>query len=200
MAYDVDDVVRSVRRYLAATLGAPWEISLAREDVAGDDRPAALIEVGALSAPGGRVSLQQGPVEHRLPITITCWPPPAPDRWASHVAYGLVSQLNALVVLGLDLGNDAHGRPAAGPYYFPLYDYSGTPPLEAVPGPEHPHARLLIESHSAHAFQDVSDSRRWNVVLELAVSWWAPGRVPAADLDAPLVQAMPATFRPTTGA
>lgn len=191
--YDVDDVIRSVRRYVAATLGEPWTISLARNEVADDDRPAALIELGALRAPNGRVSLQQGPVDHSLPITITCWPPPAPDRYAAHVAHGLVSHLNNLVVHGLDLGVNENGRPIAGPYRIPLYDYSGVPPVEAVPGPEHPHDRLWVESHSAHAFQDQTDPRRWNVVLELTVSWEAPGRVPPG-FDAPIAQSMPGRY------
>lgn len=192
--HDLDDVLRSVRRYLAATLGEPWVIYLARSDVADDDRPAALIDAGDLRAPAGRATLHQGPVEHTLPLTVTCWPSPAPETWAAHTARGLASQLNALVVHGLDLGQDANGRPVAGPYRIPLYDYSDVPVIGGTPGPADPYDRLWVDSHSTRAFQDPGDPRRWNVVLELTLSWETPGRL-GPEADAPITAAMPVTYR-----
>jgi hypothetical protein len=177
MAWTEDDVVRSLRRYVAEMLD-DWVIRLQREEVRDDERPAAVIEAGVVSAPMARAAIDQGDVENVLPVTFTAYPSMEGSvRDAGKRARDLKQHLSDLITYGLDLGDDAGGRPLAGPFRIPLYDYADVAlsgPDRA--GPVEPGGRILVRDHSADDVQDPIDPKRWTVVLELRLAWYRPGR------------------------
>lgn len=198
--YDVDDIARSVRRYVSELLGPPWELNLERTDVADDSRPAGLVELGQARVRRARASIPQGSVEMFMPVTVTLYPSLAPPREAGRTARGLAHGLQQLVQTGLVGPTFADGRRSAGPERIPLYDYSPVPLTgtdeERVP-PAHAHDVLWAEDYGTRALQDPMDPQRWTVVLELRVSWEQPGRADEVAQAAPIAERMPATIRVT---
>lgn len=203
--WELDDVKRSVRRYVSQTLVAlpadpvrRWTIRFSREQVRDEERPAGMIEAGDMIRSGdSRVSLDQGNVTETVPLTLTLWPEIQEPREAERRATRLAQQLYDLIRFGLMLDHGVSGRSVSGPERIPLYDYSdvaasGT--AEERRGPEDPHDVMWAESYSSRAIQDPDDPRRYAIVLELTVSWERPGRIPT-DVPAPVVQRMPSTFR-----
>lgn len=184
--YDADSIARSVRRYVAEMLGAPWALSLERAEVRDDARPAGVVEIGQTRLRSGRVSIPQGSVVRFAPVTVTLYPALAEPRSAGRAARQLASRLSDLIGVGAEWYDAVTGRPLAGPDRIPLYDYDdvaldGTE--EERSGPALPHDWLWAEDYGAEPVQDPIDPRRWSVVMDLRVSWEQPGRVtPEAPL------------------
>ena len=199
MAWESDDVARSIRRYLDPVLDDAWTIRLERREVADEDRPVAVVETGPESTLRAREAITQGEVESLMPITITLYPPLGPDpaeeedppadpiRAARQAAAQLASGLNRWLAYGLTVTTDLEDggkRHWAGPFRIPLYDYAGVPltgPDRA--GPKEPHDVLWVprESVSVEPIQDTDDLRRWSVVCNFRVTVEAPGRERAED-------------------
>lgn len=194
--YDPDDIARSVRRYVAEMLGPPWALGLERKEVKDEARPAGSVELGAVSVRRSRSTIPQGEVSRFMPVTVTLYPGLAAPREAGRTARMLAHGLERLISSGAEGPIFASGRPASGPERIPLYDYSPVP-LEGSTaereGPALPHDVLWAEDYSTRAVQDSQDPRRWTVVLELRVSWEAPGRI---GPDAPIAVAMPGGWVP----
>lgn len=189
--YEPDDIVRSVRRYVAVMLGPPWQLDLERKEVADDARPAGVLETGPEAVRRARATVPQGSVELFMPLTVSLYPPLAEPREAGRAARRLSGSLLDLLLVGADGPVFADGRRAAGPERIPLYDYSNIPLIGTAAeraGPEFPHDVLWVEDYSARPVQDPLDPQRWTVVLELRVSYERPGRVgPVAPLTARLI-------------
>jgi hypothetical protein len=185
--YDSDSVARSVRRYVYEMAQDPWTISLERDEVRDDDRPAGVVEVGEARLRDGRVSIPQGNVSRFAPVTVTLYPALLEPRKAGRAARQLSSRLDDLITFGADWFDEVTGRPLAGPERIPLYDYDeidldSTDPADRA-GAEKPHDWLWAEDYSTNAVQDPIDPRRWSVILEVRVSWEQPGRtIPPAPL------------------
>ena len=194
--YGMDDVVRSVRRTVAEMLGPPWNLDLERREVPDDERPAGLIEPGAPSRRPARTSIPQGNVVHLLPLTVTLYPSLEEPRISGRTARQLAQGLEDLAAYGTEGPVFQDGRPASGPERWPLYDYVDVP-LEGTPeerrGPAFPHDVMWLEDAAARTIQDVQDPTRWTVVLDVRVSWEAPGRV---GPPAPIVRSMPGGYMP----
>lgn len=195
--YRDDDVARSVRRHLAEWLGPPWVLNLERVEVADDDRPAGLIEVGIARARAARAALPQGNVTEFAPVSIALYPPLAEPREAGRAARDLASGLRDLLTFGADGPLLVSGRPASGPFRLPLYDYAAVPLAGSAAerrGPERAHDVLWVEDQGVRPVQDPMDARRWSVIADLRVSWERPGAVRPGDVGAPLAARMPGSY------
>lgn len=177
-----DSVHRSLRRYLALLLGDPWELRLEQRGIADEDRPVAVVEMGPRANIRARTSLEQGEVVNGWPVTITCYPAVAPDeRTGRQAAAELRYWLSQWLTVGLEvLAATPDGKPFAGPWRVPLWDYDEVPltgPDKA--GPADPHDVIWIEegSDSVTALVDPEDPLRWTVVCEFRCSVEAPGRI-----------------------
>lgn len=195
--WEKDDIARSIRRYLGMMLESPWELRLERREVADDDRPVGVVDLGAAGSVFARTSIEQGWVTEMYPVTVTCYPEMEKNpRNGAQNARELTTALKNLIQLGMVL-NFPSGRPAAGPYHIPLWDYTGVPmtgPQRA--GPPDPHATLSVAESpfTARPIQDPEDEKRWTCILEFHVHVQKPGRT--LDPDLPLVttiEQMPGT-------
>lgn len=188
MAWESNDVRRSIRRYLGLTLGDPWTLRIERRQVRDEERPVALVELGPESTLRAREALVQGEVEVGYPVTISAYPalpdraedadpPPDPLREAEAAAEALKTRLSRWVSIGMTVKEG--GQHWAGPFRLPLWDYAGVPLTgEKREGPKVPHDVLFVprESLSVEAIQDAEDLRRWSVVADLRVTMEMPGR------------------------
>lgn len=185
MAWDPDDVARSVRRYAALTLSDDWTLRVERREVTDDDRPVWVLDTGDLTALSGRTSLEQGNVENLLPVTLNAYPVVAAnERLARAGADAVRAQLYRLIANGVEvLGAD--GRRKSAPFMVPLWDYAGVP-LEGEDraGPEFPVDVMEVqrESLAARKIQDPDDSRRFTVVCEFRLVIESPGSTVPGEL------------------
>lgn len=187
VAWDIDDVARSIRRYLAGTLEAPpWTIRTERREVRDDARPVAVIVPGPMLTQRARETRYQGEWTWVAPMTVSCYPAIDKDeRKVANDARKLQAQLQRLIVNGIPV-LDTAGALRSGPFRIPLYDYSATDlsgPDKA--GPEDPHDTIWVERESLNVqgIQDPDDPSRWTVVLEFRASVEAPGALPEAEVD-----------------
>ena len=197
MAWEPDDILRSIRRYVAMTLPTDdeadprWTLRTERREVKDEERPVGVVTDGPIATVRARTAQIQGNVEEAMPVTITLYPAVAEAttdslRLSRLEASRLKAQLNQLLNTGLTVTTteDGQRRHWAGPFRIPLWDYADVPltgPDKA--GPEDPHDVLWVEekSVSVNAIQDPDDARRWSVVANFRVSVERPGRVPAPD-------------------
>lgn len=195
MAWELDDVARSVRRYLAMTLPTfpgdepRWKIRVERREVRDEDRPVGVVVLGQIATTRARTSRLQGQVEEVVPVTINLYPPIPEDatgvdgvREARLEAHQLATQLHQLFNTGLTV--KVGERHFAGPFNVPLWDYADVPVSgKEKSGPADPHDVLWVDDKSLNvqAIQDPDDYRRWSVIANLRVSIERPGRGPAAD-------------------
>lgn len=206
--WEVDDVVRSTRRYLTLLLaefpgpaddanptGRAWEIRLTRELVTDQQRPLGVLESLVQNPGRGRTSIPQGTVVESMAMVFTGYPPlVAGDRAVIEGdlrAKRLASALDDLIRYGLDTVKFSNGRRAAGPQRLPLWDYTAVA-VAGQAGPATPHDVLNVESWTTRSLQDPLDEKRFTVVLNVNVSWERPGRVNA---PAPIAASMPGTFQ-----
>jgi hypothetical protein len=198
VAFQDDDILRSIRRYLAMTLGedgtgdtGPWKIRLERREVKDEDRPVAVILAGAINTVRARTSLIQGGVEEAMPITISLYPRVMSGsiedvRNGRLEASKLKSQLNELLNTGLTITTEADGRTInwAGPLRLPLWDYAGVPIVgDEKGGPADPEAVMWVDSASlsVQGIQDPEDPVRWSVIGNFRISIERPGRTASKD-------------------
>lgn len=204
MAFSKDDIARSIARYLSLMWDkdSGWEIRTAREVVADDQRPVAVILLGAKTTLSARTSRNQGNVLEAVPVTLYAYPPVGETELAARGAGDAIAdELNDMIVFGLspdaDEEKDDPAWPTmAGPFHLPLWDYAGVP-LEGAgrAGPEEPHATLEVEQDSLNVqnLEDPQDGKRRTIVCEFRVRIDRPGRtVP----EGPPVGSMPGTFKP----
>jgi hypothetical protein len=192
VAWAVDDVKRSVRRYLSMTLESPpWKLRVERREVKDEERPVGVVTDGPITVARARAATPQGNVEEIMPVTVTLYPAIASGdvdglRAGRLEADQLKAQLNELLNTGLTVTTKEEGRVRhwAGPFRLPLWDYADVPLSgEDKAGPEDPHDVLWVVdgSTAVDAIQDPEDARRWTVVANFRVSIERPGRVPGED-------------------
>lgn len=192
VAWQTDDIKRSIRRYLTMTLESPpWKLRVERREVKDEERPVGVVVAGPKGTTRARAALIQGNVEEVMPITITLYPKLAEGtadslRSARLEADLLKDQLSDLLNTGLTVTTEESGRLRhwAGPLRLPLWNYEGVPLTgKDKAGPEAPHDVLWVqdESISVDAIQDPEDPRRWTVVANFRVSIERPGRVAAPE-------------------
>jgi hypothetical protein len=177
---DPNDVLRSVRRYIAQALGSPpWTVRLQRTAVADDERPVAILEPGPLTTPFARRAINQGDVQKQQTITVVCYPEVGADTASSaQTAREVVALLDASISRGLIDGET--GVNIGAPFRIPVYFFETTP-IEGVnrKGPDDPYMHINVdETFAIRPVQDAMDERRYTVVATLRVNWWQGGRVP----------------------
>lgn len=195
MAWQPDDAVRSIRRYLSMTLASPpWTLRVERREVKNEERPVGVVTDGPLVPLRSRSTLIQGQVEEGLPITISLYPEVVDPKAKADAfretrleASKLKAQLSELINTGLTVTTEpkkGETRHWAGPFRIPLWDYEGVPVTgKEKAGPEDPHDVLWVDerSLSVQAIQDPEDPGRWSVIANFRVTIERPGRVPPPD-------------------
>lgn len=202
--YSKDDLARSIARYLALMWDedSGWEIRTAREVVADDARPVAVVLLGQKTVLSARTSRNQGQVMEAVPVTLYAYPLVGASELAARGAGDAIAdELNDMVVFGLSPDDDeAKEEPTwprwAGPFHVPIWDYAGVP-LEGPDraGPEDPYGTVEVDPDSLNVdnLEDPQDGKRRTVVCEFRVRIDRPGRtIP----EGPPVGSMPGTFKP----
>lgn len=210
----VADLQRSLRRWLVFALDDDtWVLRDERAEIADDERPAGYVEASAPMSLGfARASIPQGAVQRRVTMTATMYPATTGTADECGVrARELADVLDRGVQVGLavpqgtllpgpgllpspDLLPGSTQWLATYPLSIPLWDFAGVAPDE--PGPQAPVAAAEVESLTSRAIPDPLDDRRWTVVLELRLSWWAAGRSRLLPTEEPTVADIPGTFVP----
>lgn len=210
----VADLQRSLRRWLSLALDDDeWTLRDERAEIADDARPAGYVEASTPMTTGfARATVPQGDVQRRITMTQTLYPATTgkPEECGRR-ARDLADLLDRAVQVGLAIpagtlepGPGLIPSPALAPgeeawlvtwpLSIPLWDFSAVSDDE--PGPPAPRAAAEVESVTSRAIPDPLDDRRWTVVLELRLTWWAPGRDRPLH-EAPLVVGdVPVTFTP----
>lgn len=196
-AGDPDDVLRSLRRYVALILGSPpWRVRLQRTRVSDDERPVAVIEESSpLTEPFSRAGhASQGDVQQAQTFALMCYPTFDSTQAVAESAER-ARQLKRLVHAGFARGlvtDDAPPKNIGMPWRIPVYDFA-TVPIAGTPqersGPAEPYMHADVgRGFNTRAIQDPLDEFRWTVVANVPVTWWAAGRIRP---DAPLAERVP---------
>lgn len=180
---DPDDVLRSLRRYVAQTLGSPpWSVRVQRVRVADDERPAAVIEQssGLTTAHSRAGTRQQGDMQKLQTFTVVCYPTVEETAAESRQEAGRVaSLLDAGFSRGL-VTDDDPPKMIGAPWRVPVYDFSAVPITGPDRGgPVEPYSYANVDpTFNVRPIQDPLDELRFTVVATVPLSWWQGGRVP----------------------
>lgn len=184
MNFSLDDRRRSLRRFLMMAVGSPpWTVYVAREHVADDARPAALIEPASPAGPGraARISIPQGNRERRQTFSLMLFPAfldgdgnPLEIEEARLAADTAAQQLEDALALGLI---DDDGSAWSAPERLPMFDFAGVAVSgELRAGPAESYGWMWVDEFPVRVIQDTDDPLRFTVVCDLRLSWEAPGR------------------------
>lgn len=202
-----EDVVRSVQRWTANALGTfnslnrPWAVERVDEQVPDIQRPYALVgELSPLTPVRYRTTLPQGDVQWNTTLSINAFPETdGTPRDCSVRAAAVLGRLLACVTRGVLFGTDPPTTVTrfSSPFDVPLFDYDGIP----ATGPNRagralPYTGMDVDSMSGRPVADVADDRRYMVVLDLRLSFWAAGAVldPLEPGSGPVVVDVPGTY------
>lgn len=180
---DPDDILRSVRRYVAQMLGSPpWTVRLQRTRVTDDERPAAVLDPGIITTPVSRAGMRDGNMgdqQKMQPITVVCYPGIGDTAAISaETARQLASLLDAGFSRGL-VTTDTPPVNIGAPWRVPIYYFAETPITGAErAGPDEPYMYANVDSSfSVRPVQDPLDELRYTVVASLRLTWWQGARV-----------------------
>lgn len=196
---NVEDVTRSLRRYVAQMLGSPpWKVRLERMRVSDDERPVAVVdESGSLTTTFSRARmLNTGDQRRQQSYAIVCYP--VVGAQASDSA-AEARRVRSLLMAGFSRGlvtDDSPPVNIGAAWYFPIYDFDGVPVTGAGrAGPADPYTYAEVdETFNVRPIQDAVDELRFTVVANLRVRWWEGGRIPPV---APIAESMPGQFAPS---
>lgn len=148
------DAIRSLKRFVAAGLGAQWEVRLTNED-------GSMTYPYSLVAPvGPTVSTTNGLiVEVTQPLTVYCYP--APSESFEKAARAAAETSDAL--WGLFVGGEH-------PYRIPLYDYDGLT-LDEPSDVRFDHDYLRLTDVQVTRVPDPMDEHRVIVVADFRARW-----------------------------
>jgi hypothetical protein len=155
------DAIRSVKRYVALSLGEQWEVRLANEDGTMHYPYAIVANVGPRAyRHGGSVSGEAAYlVEQTQPITVYAYPEPA-------------STFEAGLLVGDAVGDALWAAFAGGvtPLRVPLYDYDGVP-LDGGSDVRNAHDYLRLTDVQINRVPDSADEHRIIIVCDFRASW-----------------------------
>lgn len=191
--FEPDDVARSIRRYLGLLVrtgpSPDWTLRLERRVVADDDRPVGVVLLGDATTVQARETFDQGNVVDLYPVTVYLYPPVEADaQKARREGDSLRHLAHRWIRFGFPLRRgpaellDEDGRPKAGPFRLPLWDWDGIPsegPADRRRPPENAHDAMIVlpESLTAQNLADEEDERRRTVAVEFRLQVEMPGRV-----------------------
>lgn len=203
MNFSLDDRVRSLRRFLMETLGAPpWTVRVQREVVQDEERPVALVEPTSAIGPGAlpaRTSIPQGDVDQAQTVTISLYPSFVDDAGApvspaesARRAREVATLIERALFSGLVLDD---GERWSYPFRVPVFDFEATP-IEGRGrrGPTERYGWMSVDESPVRPIQDPVDPLRWAVVADLRCSWQQGGAI--RDPSEPLVREFGGTFVP----
>lgn len=177
------DALRSLKRYVAATLGPEWEVRLPADDDV-FHRPFCRVRTttpGTIRMAG---SLQ---VEYRQSFSILCYPIEQNDEEQARLEAARVEErLFQAIAVGThapSLGQQVSLTTRRGhPMRIPLYDYDGVPVTEAVSEEARDHRDFMrVEGEpTITTLTDPQDPLSVVVTAEIRMSWVRSAAVPSA--------------------
>lgn len=195
--YSVDDIHRSLRRYVSQALGSPpWTVRTERQPVEDDARNVCVVEPASPSSQGKhRVSIPQGNLEKMMAFSAMAYPELGDTAADSRLAAQLVADLlEQAFAIGLVEGKGEEQRNIGGPFRLPVYDFAGVPVKGAergAAGDEYGFA--WVDDLTVRPLQDPIDYLRFTVVCDVRLSWEQGGRLLPG---APAAGSMSGTFEP----
>lgn len=209
MNNDLDNVHRSVRRWVALLLPSPpWTLRLedAMEARPDDDRPYGIVQpVTNVDTVFARATIPQGDVRRQTTMSITLYPGltavDSGDVLSRREARLQATQLAQLLLDGLEVGvldaSVTPNRQYGGPLKLPLWEYAGIPVTGAGrAGPVLPYGSVDVENPTARPIPDDDEGRRWTVQVSFRAQWWAAGRARVAMPAEPIIRTVPGSFKP----
>jgi hypothetical protein len=198
--FTVDDIHRSLRRYVALVLVEPFKVRTEKQPVTPDERPVAVVEAASgVSTGKSRVSIPQGPVEKLMAFSVMAYPaipglaededqePTA--RESRREAYRVQQLLDDAFTYGLVDGDGADAVNIGAPFRIPVYDYADVPVSgRNRQGPVEPYGYAWLADLSVRVIQDLDDPLRFTVTCDMRLSWEAGGRLMP---PAPIVTRVP---------
>jgi hypothetical protein len=189
--YSVDDLHRSLRRFVWQALPEDWRVRTERQDVTPDERELCVVEAASgVTTTRARVSIPQGNVTKLMAFSAMAYPALGTTARESRLAAQAITDLlDAAFTYGLV----EDGANIGAPFRLPVYDFAGVPVSgKSRAGPDDPYGYAWVDSLSVRAIQDGDDHLRFTVACDLRLSWEAGGRVlpaqPAARSMDPVPQ------------
>lgn len=196
MNYEVDDLHRSLRRYISLVLVQPWRVRTERQPVTPDERELCVVEPSSGVTTGRhRVSIPAGNVEKLMAFSAMAYPAMGATASESRVeAQRIATILDNAFTNGLVDETDGVQTNIASPFRVPVYDFLGVPVTgKSRAGPSEPYGYAWLDDLSVRSIQDSLDHLRYTVTCDLRLSWEQGGRILPS---APLAKAMPGGFDP----
>lgn len=195
MNFAVDDVHRSLRRFVALVLTEPWTVRTERQPVTPDERQIAVIEPSSpLTTGAARVTIPQGNVSKVMSFAAMAYPSvEATGAESRQVAQAVADLLDRAFSSGL-VDADT-GESVGAPFRIPVYDFDGVPVKgRNRRGASTPYGYAELDDLSVRVIQDPLDPLRFTVAVGLRLSWEQGGRLAGS---APIARTMPPTFEAT---
>lgn len=194
MNFALDDIHRSLRRYVSQALGSPpWRVRVVRQNVTNDDRPVAVVEpASTATVVAARATIPQGDVTKAQSYSVMAYPELGDTAAESGQ---IATQVAQLLLDAFQLGLvDEEGAFIGAPERLPVYDFAGVAvvgPIEERIGPDEPYGYLWIDDIAVRPLQDAEDPLRFTVACDLRLSWQSAGRERPA---APMVGSLSGSF------
>lgn len=196
MNFEVDDIHRSLRRYIAQVLVEPWKVRTERQPVTPDERRICVVEPSSPVTTGKhRVSIPQGNVEKLMAFSAMAYPAIfGTAREGRLEAQRIASLLDQTFTLGLVDGEGVEAVNIGAPFRVPVYDFLGVPVTgRSRAGPTDHYGFAWVADLSVRTLQDTLDHLRWTVACDVRLSWEQGGRIVA---QAPTAADMHGSFEP----
>jgi len=196
MNFAVDDIHRSLRRYVAFVLVQPWIVRTERQPVTPDERQVCVIEPASGVTTGRhRVSIPAGSVEKLMAFSAMAYPELGETASESRAeAQRIATVLDDAFTNGLVDEADGVTTNLASPFRVPIFDFDGVPVKgKSRAGPSDPYGYAWLADLSVRTIQDTLDHLRFTVTCDLRLSWEQGGRILPS---APIAKAMPGDFDP----
>lgn len=161
------DVVRSVQRYTASMLAAPWDVRIALENET-PQRPFVLVTQNGPDTTIGQFGGHS--VRRQISVTVHCYLEEADDRASAETAAAGIEET-------LFMGFRAWGvAPAVRGGLVPLWDFVNDT-TGGVNPPRQPPDYAMVRAWATRTLPDAANPRRMMVVADMQLAWWRAGAV-----------------------
>lgn len=189
--FEVDDVHRSLRRFISQVLTPPWRIRMERQPVTPDERELCVVEPASPTTTGHhRTSIPQGNIEKRGAYSAMAYPAMGASARESRLEAQRVAQL---LEDAFDMGLLEDDREVGGPRRVPVYDFLDVPVTGTMrAGPPTPYGYAWVDDLTVRSLQDTLDPLRFTVACDVRLSWERSGRIEAPS---PVAGSMHGSFK-----